>query len=789
MTHGAEPWIGRPMPRIEDERFLLGRGQFTGDISASKMAYMIVVRAQRAHALIKRIDTHAAQSVTGVLCVLTGEDYRKDGLHPLPTAPNPATMYDVEAVVFNENGPRPLLKSLHWPLAYDKVRYPGEGVALVIADSLNAAQDGAEALTIDYEDLPSVTSIDAAMAEGARLIWNEAEGNIAFEDTKGDIEAAEAALASAHLVVEQEIRSQRIAGVTMEARGAIGAYDAIKHRYTLTGGAQGVHRIRGSVLAALGEVAENVRVVTPDTGGGYGVLSGAYPEQVLVLWAAKRSGRIVKWVSERSETFLADYHGRDVVTRIRLGFDNTGHICGQTVDISGCIGAQTVSYVQIHNAYRLTPTVYRVPAVGLRLRGVLTNTVPIGVLRGAGRPEATLAIERCLDIAAGRLGIDRIALRQRNLVTQKELPYTSATGLVYDSGDFAGNMRNALLASDWKGFAKRKRAVRKAGKLAGIGLANFIESPGGAPIERADIQVSPKSVELIVGTQSTGQGHETSFAQVIADKLGVTPQDVEFVSGDTNRVVEGGGTQSDRSMRLAGAMIVQACADIVAQARTVAAALLETSVDQIEFEDGLFVASDKNRRLSIFDIAEAIDGIVSLPRKLRKKLRSSARMYGRIPAYPTGTAVCEVEIDPETGAVAITRYTSVDDAGQPINPLILHGQVHGGVALGVGQALCEQVVYDTATGQVLSGSFMDYAMPRATDLPFVDTHIVEDPTMNKDNPLRVKGGGEGGTTPGPAAIMNAVCDALRDAGVEHFDMPATPNRIWAALQGSAENRQ
>ncbi|MCC2097256.1 MAG: xanthine dehydrogenase family protein, partial [Hyphomicrobiales bacterium] len=712
MNETRGPWIGKPLPRIEDERLLQGQGKFTDDIVPKKLAHMLILRAQRAHANIRSIDTARAAAMPGVVCILTGADYKADGFNSLPLEPNPASMFDVAAKVFNEQGERPVLKTPQWPLATGRVRYPGEAVAVAVAETLAQARDALEAIEVEYEDLPSVTTIEAATAKGAPLIWDEAPDNIAFEDTKGDNETAEKALAAAHVVVERSVLSQRIAGVTMEPRGGIGEYDSKTGVYTLTGSSQGVHRIQGSLMAALGEPAEKVRCITHDTGGGFGTLSNTYPEQVLMVWAARRSGRTVKWISDRTETFLIDYHGRDLVTKARLGFDKDGRIVAQTVDITCNEGAQTISYVQLHNAYRLTPTVYRVPVAGLTLRGVVTNTVPIGVLRGAGRPEATLAIERCIDLAADRLGIDRIELRKRNLVTKKELPWKSAVGLTYDSGDFVGNMKKALEACDWKGFGKRKRDAAKRGRLAGIGLANFLESPGGAPVERADISVSPNEVQLTVGTQSTGQGHETSFAQVLADMIGCTPFDVRFVSGDTVTVKEGGGTHSDRSMRLAGAMIVEAGRELVGKAKTVAAALLEVPETEIVFEEGLFVASDRNRRLSIFDIAEAIEtGNAALPKELRKTLTASARMFGRIPAYPTGCAVAEVEIDPETGQTEITRYTSVDDAGQPINPLILHGQVHGGVALGVGQALFEDVRYDPENGQVLSASFMDYAMP------------------------------------------------------------------------------
>jgi len=781
-TGDAGPWIGRPLPRFEDVRLVQGQGRFTDDFSREGLAIAVMARAQRAHAIIRSIDANAARAVPGVLAVLTGAEYRAVGLNALPVAPNPASAFDVDAGAFDENGPRPIARTPQWPLAVDRVRFPGEGVAFIVAETLAAARDGLEALHVEYEDLPCVTGIEEALAPDAPQLWEEAPGNIAFEDVKGDPETAERALAQSHLVIEQEFRNQRISVSFMEPRAALGEYDAAANRYTLTSGSQGPHRLLMSLTAALGEPKDNIRVVSTDTGGGFGSRNDCYPEQALTLWAAKRVGRPVRWTNERTESFLSDYHGRDIVTRIRLGFDAEGRITGLGLDILGNLGAQTLSFVQLHNTWRVAPSVYRVPVAGLRLRGVLTNTVPTGPFRGAGRPEATLAIERCLDLAADRLGIDRIELRRRNLVSKGEFPYTSASGLIYDSGDFAGNMRKALAAADWKGFARRKRAAQKAGKLAGIGISNYVESPVGAPVERVDLTVQPGAVELVVGTHSTGQGHETSFAQVIADMLGIAPDEVRFVSGDTDRIPMGGGSHSDRSMRLAGALMVQASGKVIAQAKKVAAALLDAPVREIAFEDGLFAASDRNRRLSLFDIADAIETNAALTPDLRAPLAAFASMRGRIPAYPTGAAVCEVEIDPETGVVRIVRYTAIDDAGQPINPLILHGQVHGGIVHGVGQALCETVAYDSSNGQVVSASFMDYAMPRADLTPAFDVHIVEDRTKNKANLLRVKGGGEGGTTPAPAAIMNAICDALKEAGVAHLDMPATPDRVWRALR-------
>ena len=486
----------------------------------------------------------------------------------------------------------------------------------------------------------------------------------------------------------------------------------------------------------------------------------------------------MKWTNDRSESFLTDYAGRDLVTTARIALTGDGHITAYQVDHIGTTGGQTVTYVPLSNAYRVATTVYDIPLMHMRCRSVVTNTVPTAPFRGAGRPEATLVLERLIDLAAARLHMDRVKIRQQNLITRKKLPYRTASGLLYDSGDFTGNMKRMVEAADWKGFAARRRESKRNGKLRGIGISNYVETPVGIPHERVEVTVQPAGkVELAVGTQSTGQGHETTFAQVMADLLGVHPEDIKFIGGDTQLVASGSGTHSDRSMRLAGTLMVQASGDVVAQAKSVAAKVLDVPEAAIDFTDGLFVTPKSNRRLTIYDVAQALADNPSLAPV--KNLHSKATFTGRIPAYPTGCAICEVEIDPDTGAVAVVRYGSIDDAGQAINPLILHGQVHGGIAQGVGQALVEDVIYDDS-GQVLTGSFMDYGMPRAHMFPMFDISLAEDPT--KGNPLRVKGGGEAGITPALAVVMNAIMDALKDFGVTHMDMPATPNRIWSAIQ-------
>jgi carbon-monoxide dehydrogenase large subunit len=763
------------LPRFEDLRLVRGAGRYTDDMSLPHQAHAAFLRAPHAHARIARIEISAARTMPGVLAVLTGADYVADGLSGAMQGPVPADAVDIRFKAFSGRQ-HPILDQPQFPLAVDRVRYPGEAVAMVVAETPWQARDAVEAIVVEYEVLPAV--IDPGAAIGAVAIWPEAPDNVALDEEFGDRDAVNAAFASADLVVEIDVRNQRIVNAQMEPRSAIGAYDPASDNYTVISGGQGPHRPRQVLAASFSLPEAKLRFINPDTGGGFGPRNNLYPEQAAVAWAARRVGRPVKWTSDRSEAFLTDYQGRDMVTRARLALARDGRMLAIALDHIGAVGGQTVTYVPLSNAYRVATTVYDIPHLYMRCRAVMTNTVPIAPFRGAGRPEATLVIERLIDTAAARLGIDRVELRRRNLIKRRQLPYRTASGLTYDSGDFLGNMRRVLQAADWKGFPARRRAAKKRGRLAGIGIANYVETPVGIPHERVEVTVTPDKVELTVGTQSTGQGHETTFAQVMADLLGVRPEDIKFIGGDTALVASGSGTHSDRSMRLAGTLMVQASGEVVAQARSVAAKLLEVAEHDIAFTDGLFTAPNSNRRLSVFDIAQAVQQNPSLLPEQR--LHAKAVFTGRIPAYPTGAVVCELEIDPDTGAVEITRYTSIDDAGQPINPMILHGQVHGGIAQGVGQALMEEVAYADGSGQVLNASFMDYALPRARTLPFFDVALVEDPT--KGNPLRVKGGGEAGITPALAVVMNAIVDALSPYGIDHIDMPATPYRIWSAIQ-------
>jgi carbon-monoxide dehydrogenase large subunit len=767
------------MPRFEDLRLVRGAGRYTDDVSVPGQIYAVFVRSPHAHARIVAIDTAAAKAKPGVVAVLTGADYVADGFIGMAHMPNPADAHDVKIPTFTPTPQLKILDELQLPLAVERVRYVGEVVALVVAESLTVARDAAETVAVEYEVLPSVTDTLEALADGAPTLWPGAPNNLALDNAFGDRAAVEAAIAKAHFVVEQTVRSQRTASAFMEPRGAIGSYDEAAQQYHLISGCQGAHRLRHALAGCLRVPQDRIRVICPDVGGAFGSRFNIYPEQVAVVWAARRLGRPVKWTGDRHESFLTDYVARDVVTHARMAFDRKGRILAMALELTANTGAHTVSYVPLSNGYRVAPTVYDVPIAWVHLRATMTNTVPTAPFRGAGRPEATAVMERLLDIAARRLKIDRVELRRRNLIAHDRLPLRTATGLVYDSGDFAGNLTRALTMADWDGFPARRKEAKKRGRLLGIGVVNYVETPVGMPHERVAVSVSAESIDLRVGTQSSGQGHETTFRQVVADQLGVPPEAINYLGGDSAMLASGGGTHSDRSMRLAGALMVETSRTVIDKARRIAAAMLDVPESEISFTDGLFVAPKSNRRLSVLDIAKAIGSLPSLPEDLRK-LDAEATFTGRIPAYPTGAAICEAEVDPETGTITVCRYTSLDDGGQPINPLVLHGQVHGGVAQGVGQAMLEACIYEPGSGQLLSASFLDYGMPRADHFPHMEVDLTEDPTHG--NVLRVKGGGEAGITPSSAVLMNAVMDALSDIGIEHMDMPATPQRVWDAIQ-------
>ncbi|HXF32986.1 MAG TPA: xanthine dehydrogenase family protein molybdopterin-binding subunit [Candidatus Acidoferrales bacterium] len=706
-------FIGRPLPRVEDGRLVLGQGEYTDDVRVPGAVYGAVVRSIHAHARITALRTGDAASAPGVIAILTGRDYASDGHRGIAQGANPADNVDPSHPAFDPATAR-VVEIEQQVIAVDEVHHVGEAVAFVVAESAAAARDAAALVEIDYDELPVVVDFT--------------EENVCLDASFGDERATDAAFARAALVVEHEFTNQRIFSAHMEPRAAIGLFDAERGAYTLIAGNQGVGRQRIYLAGALGVAPELVDVVCPDVGGGFGSRTNLHPEAVLVAWAARRTGRPVRWTGDRSEGFATDFQGRDIAVRAALALDQTGRMLGFRATLLGNVGAYPVSYAPLQNAMRIATTVYDVPEAFVRVRAALTNTPPTAPYRGAGRPEAVHAIERLIDIAAARMNADRLDIRQRNLIPKEAFPYRSAMGLTYDSGDFAGNMHRAARRAGWSNFEERRAESAGRGRLRGIGIANYVESPVGAPRERVSVRRNPDgSVDAIVGTQSTGQGHATVYAQVVADLLNVPFEAVRIVAGDTRVGTLGGGTHSDRSMRIVGTLLFEACRNLLEKG---------TPSETVDFN-------------------------------------------GRIPAFPTGCAVCELEIDPQTGTIAILQYTQVDDVGQPINPLILHGQAHGGIAQGIGQALSERLAFDPQNGTLVIGSFMDYAVPRAADVPALDVELVEDPTHG--NPLRVKGGGEGGAVPAPAAIVNAVVDALREHGVEHVETPVAAPRLWEII--------
>lgn len=737
-------FIGQSIPRLEDRRFVVGAGRYTDDFAVPGALNAAIVRSTyHAHARIRAIATERARAASGVVAVLTAADYLADGGRDIPHQPSPGDAIDPRRPAFDPAAGVLVIEVTQQVLACERVCHLGEPVAVVVAQTAAAAQDAAELVDVTYEPLEAVLAASDAMRPGATQLWPHVPGNVCLDARYGDEEQTARAFAQADLVVEHEFVNQRVCAAHLEPRAAVATYDAARDVVSVVTGGQGALRDRSLLAAALGLDRERVEVHSPDVGGSFGARSHINPEAAIVAWAARRLRRPVRWTATRSEAFLADFQGRDFVVRAALALSADGTILGMRTNAISNAGAYTVNFSSPQNYVRIYPSVYHIPTATIHMLAVVTNTVPTNSYRGAGRPEAVHSIERLLDIAARRLDLDRIELRRRNLIPKAALPYVTVTGLTYDAGDFSGNMDRALDECDWAGFPERRRASAARGLLRGIGIANYVESPIGNPRERVALRVLPeRTVELVVGTQSSGQGHETTFAQVVADLLDVELDAIRIVTGDTRRVAVGGGTQSDRSMRLVGTLLVEACAKI------------------------------RERCAGTDLFAAAARGV----------LEASADLDGRVPAFPTGCAVCELEIDPATGATTIVRYTQVDDVGQAINPLIVHGQTHGGIAQGVGQALVEGLPVDAETGQLFGASFMSYAMPRAADLPSFDVVLVEDPTAG--NPLRVKGGGEGGTTPAPAAVSNAIADALAELGIEDIPMPATAPKIWAAIDAA-----
>jgi carbon-monoxide dehydrogenase large subunit len=770
--------IGQPVRRKEDFRLLTGRGRFGDDIVLPHQAQAGFVRSPHAHARIVAIDKAAALSVPGVLAVLTGADYIAAGLGPIPHNPGLSAPPDVQAGLCNG----PPISTRHYPLPTDRARFVGEPVALVVAETIAAAKDAVELVDVTYEPLPAVVRAADAIAPGAPTLWNEAPDNVCIDIEVGDAAATEAAFARAAHVVRLETWAQRVTGVPMEPRTIAADYDKASGCYTLyTGSGRGVAKVRTDLAQVLGVPEEYVRCVCGDMGGNFGTRNLFYPEYALLAWASRLVGRPAKWTCERSDSFLSDWQGRDLTVTAELALDAEGRFLAIRGSNLSNLGAHATAFGPLQKGIGLMSNVYAIPAVHFRGRGAVTNTVPTTPYRSAGRPEAIFVVERLVDLAADRLGIDPAELRRRNLIRPAAQPFTNPAGLTYDSGDYPAAMAAGLALADWDGFPARRATARHRGKWRGIGVANYIEITTGVPRERAEITVLPEGrVELVMGTMASGQGHETSFAQVVTEWLGVPFDNIDYVAHDTARVAAGGGSHSGRSMKLAATIVGQATDDIIAKGRKIAGHLLEAGEADIEFAEGGFRIAGTDREIGLFEIAKAAAAATSLPAELRGPLAAVSDQTLPVASFPYGTQICEVEVDPETGAVEIVGYAAVDDVGRAVNPMIVHGQTHGGIAQGVGQALLEHSHYDPETGQVLAASFMDYAMPRADTFPTLKTELSEVPSPT--NRLGVRSGGEGGTTPALAAVINAIVDALSELGVRHIEMPASPERVWRAIQ-------
>jgi carbon-monoxide dehydrogenase large subunit len=773
--------IGQPVRRREDLRLLTGKGRYSDDVNLPDQAYAVLVRSPHAHALIRAIDTAAARAMPGVLAVLTGEDVAADGLRPLP---NIANSHPADISIQNKDG-SPTVRPQQAAIIGPEVCHVGEIVAAVIATSVAAAKDAAERVAVDYQVLPAVChSLIAAEPGAPRARQNSP--NIILDGEVGDRQATEAAFAGAAHVVRFDTWVQRIAGVPMEPRAAVGEFDPKNGHYTLHAGAGGAVSPRRDLAMVLGVPPEQARVVMHDVGGNFGTRGGFNPEFAIVAWAARRVGRPVKWTGDRSEYFMADHQARDLAVSAELALDGDGKFLAMRGSNLVNQGAYALAFGSLNKGVEIMSSIYHVPAVHFRARAALTNTAPTRPYRSSGRPEVMFVMERLIDLAARETGIDRIELRRRNLVPETAMPYTNPFGMVYDSGAYHRVMERVLQIADWDGFPARREEARRYGKYRGIGVANYVDTATGAPREKAEVTVKPEgpvggTVEVVIGTVSQGQGHETSFAQLITEWLGVPFDSVRLVTGDTDRVSVGGGAHSGRALRLGSIVMLNSSNQIIEKGLRIASHVLEAAPADLEFSGGQFRVSGTDRAIGIFEAARAALKRTDLPEELQGPLRGESDETVNLAAFPYGCHVCEVEVDPETGEVEIVRYSAVDDCGRAINPLIVHGQIHGGIVQGVGQALWEQVVYDRGSGQLLSGSFMDYAMPKADALPFFDTELSEVPSPT--HPLGIRPAGEGGTTPALGVVINAIVDALAEFGVRHIEMPATPERVWRAIHG------
>ena len=762
--------IGDSPRRREDLRFLTGRGRYIDDLRFENLAHAVFVRSPHAHARVRSVEVSTARKAPGVLAVLTAADVAADGLKSLrPYAE--ANVQTGERFLFDE---QPLL-------AATKVRFAGETVAMVVAESLAQALDAAERVAVDYEPLPAVTTAYEAVEAGAPLLSADVPGNVCMDWRPGDRAATEAAFSRAAHVVSLDLDNHRVTTNPIEPRGSVGTFDPASGRYTLHISSQSIHANRNHAARALGVDQKQVRFVAPDVGGGFGAKNFIYVEHVLVAWAARRVGRPVKWIATRSEVFLADHPSRDMQARASLALDASGKFLALKVASVANVGAYLAGVgggVPTYQYYHLQGTVYRLPAIALEVRVVLTNTTPIGVMRGPGFAETVNILERLIDAAAQQMGLDRAELRRRNMVPAAEMPMTNAFGFEVDSGAFPETLDKALDHADLGGFAGRRRQSEAAGRLRGLGFAYHIKGTGGSPEENVDIRFERDgSLSLITGTQHIGQGHETTFPQILSTLLGIPDSQIHLRQGDTDLIPIGGGHGSSRATFMAGTAMARASEEIVKKGTALAAEMLEASEADIRFdaghpEGGRFTVAGTDRSVGLVEVA-------AIGRDKGKPLDTYHFWKREHLTFPNGTHVAEVEVDPETGRVTLERYSGVDDYGVMVNPMVVAGQAHGAMAQGAGQALLERTTYDPRSGQMIAGTFMDYAMPRADDLP--SFRLGFNPTPCTTNPLGVKGCGEAGAIAAFPAIHNAVLDALAPLGVRNFDGPATPGRIWQAI--------
>ncbi len=772
--------IGQAVRRVEDGRFTTGGGAYVGDLVLPRQCYGVAVLSPHAHAVIESIDAGAAKAAPGVVCVLLGTDALADKVNGIPPFFMPESW----------GGPKGF-STIRPVLLSDRVRRVGDYVAFVVAETEAQARDAAELVVVRYRPLPALIDLEEAAKAQAPKIWPDCPtGNIGVTIAFGDKAATDLAFAGAKHVAKVRLVNNRVTANPIEPRCAVGVYEAADGRYTLHTTSQDPHSVRAAVSAALNLPESKIRVSSPDVGGGFGMKANLYPDDILVLWAARRCGRPVKWTATRSESLLCDNHARDQVVYGELALDEHGKFLAIRSTAYQALGAYwwAAATAPLFWSLMFVPSLYDVQTIDIRTSAVFTNTTPTSVYRGAGRPEAIYLIERLVERAAQVTGIDRVELRRRNLIKPSALPYHTPTHHIYDSGEFETLLDKCLKLADWNGFAARRRESERTGKLRGRAVTPYIEL-GGVFNERMEIRFDPGGmVSIVAGTHSHGQGHATAFAQLVAEWLGVPFEAINYIQGDTDKVMFGRGTFAARSSLVGGNGLRVAADAVIARGKDMAGAIMEAAPGDIEFNAGMFTVIGTDKRMSMTDVARAFFAPAGPVLKLGLGLDGVGTwsgVPGGAPNYPNGCQVCEVEVDPDTGAVRIDRFAAVDDLGMAINPMICEGQIHGGIAQGVGQALFENVVYDQESGQLLTGSFLDYGMPRAGDFPLFLSELVEIPA--KTNPLGIKGIGEAGTIAAPPTVVNAVLDALRERGVEHLDMPLTPARVWQAANGVKES--